>query len=197
MLSIAFSIFKDYQSEKLVQKALDRASKGRTTIIVSHRLSAIRGADRVLYIEKGNIVEEGTHKELLERKGRYYEMVKMQDPKKKPTKTKPNAPKRQISRKVSVKEKKLSESESESESETETESDESSINSDDETDDKTDEVKYLQNFIRILRLAKPDWMSLFIAICAAFIVGSAFPLFSVVFAEVYGVRKHPVIEILQ
>lgn len=180
--------FQDYQSEKLVQKALDRASKGRTTIIVSHRLSAIRGADRVLYIEKGNIVEEGSHKDLLKQKGRYYDMVKMQDKTKKPTKIKPNALKRQISRKVSIKERKLSESESESE--TETESDDSSIDGDDDKNQKTDEVKYLQNFIRILRLAKQDWISLFIAICAAFIVGSAFPLFSVVFAEVYGVREH-------
>lgn len=180
--------YQDYQSEKLVQKALDRASKGRTTIIVSHRLSAIRGADRVLYIEKGRIVEEGTHKNLLEQKGRYYDMVKMQDPTKTRPKNKPNAAKRQISRKVSVKVKK--ESESESESDSETESDDSSIDEDDKSDEQTDEVKYLQNFMRILRLAKQDWISLFIAIGAAFIVGSAFPLFSAVFAEVYGVGEN-------
>lgn len=169
----------------MVQKALDRASKGRTTIIVSHRLSAIRGADRVLFIEKGKIVEEGTHKELLAKKGRYYEMVKMEDPNKK-AKNKLKT-QRQISRKISVKEKKLSESESSTESESETDSDDSSIDENDEKNENIDEVKYLQNFMRILRLAKQDWISLFIGICSAFVVGSAFPLFSLVFAEVYGV----------
>lgn len=112
----------------------------------------------------------------------------MQDPTKTRPKNKPNAAKRQISRKVSVKVKK--ESESESESDSETESDDSSIDEDDKSDERTDEVKYLQNFMRILRLAKQDWISLFIAIGAAFIVGSAFPLFSAVFAEVYGVREN-------
>lgn len=180
---------KDYQSEKLVQKALNRASKGRTTIIVSHRLSAIRHADRVLFIEKGRIVEEGTHTELLEQKGRYYEMVKMQDN----TKKKCDRPKnrRKLSKHESIDEakKEKPESQSESESESESESDESSIDESD-TSSKAPyqgEVQYWQNFVRILRLAKPEWLSLAVAIIAAFIVGSAFPLFSIVFAEVYGV----------
>lgn len=120
------------------------------------------------------------------KKGQYYEMVKMQDRK---TKIKPKT-QRQISRKMSIKEKQLSESESESDSDSETETDESSINEIDVNDDNTDDVKYLENFIRILRLAKQDWISLFIAICSAFIVGSAFPLFSLVFADIYGVWKY-------
>lgn len=173
----------------MVQKALDRASKGRTTIIVSHRLSAIRQADRILFIEKGKIVEEGTHTQLLEQQGRYYEMVKMQDN----TKKKSDRPKyrRQLSkRNAAIDTENKAKTQSESESESDSESDESSIgaSSCDESAHDPSEVQYWQNFVRILRLAKPEWLSLTIAITAAFIVGSAFPLFSIVFAEVYGVR---------
>lgn len=66
----------DYQSEKLVQEALDLASKGRTTIVVSHRLSAIRGADKIVYIHEGKVVEEGSHDDLMALEGAYYNMVK-------------------------------------------------------------------------------------------------------------------------
>lgn len=65
----------DYQSEKFVQETLDKVSKGRTTIVVSHRLSAIRHADRILYIDKGQVVEDGSHEELVDLKGRYFDMV--------------------------------------------------------------------------------------------------------------------------
>lgn len=65
----------DYHSEKLVQAALDGASKGRTTLVVSHRLSAIRSADRIIFIDKGKVVEEGNHDSLMKLKGRYYDMV--------------------------------------------------------------------------------------------------------------------------
>lgn len=66
----------DYQSEKLVQEALDFASKGRTTIVVSHRLSAIRGADKIVFIHEGKVLEEGSHDDLMALEGAYYNMVK-------------------------------------------------------------------------------------------------------------------------
>lgn len=144
----------------------------------------------MLYIEKGRIVEEGTHTELLEQKGRYYEMVRMQDN----TKKKTDHPKhrRQLSKRESIKkvQKEKPESESESSDSSESSDDESSIG-ESETSEIPDQgqVQYWQNFVRILRLAKPDGLSLTIAIIAAFIVGSAFPLFSIVFAEVYGVCR--------
>jgi subfamily B ATP-binding cassette protein MsbA len=61
----------DSENEKLVQEALDRLMSGRTAIVVAHRLSTIRKADRILVMEKGKILEEGTHEELWKKGGAY------------------------------------------------------------------------------------------------------------------------------
>ncbi len=68
----------DTKSEKLVQQALDKASKGRTTIIIAHRLSTIRTADVIVGIDKGRVVEMGSHSELMEKQGLYYKLVMSQ-----------------------------------------------------------------------------------------------------------------------
>ena len=68
----------DSESEKVVQNALDVAAKGRTTIAVAHRLSTIQKADVIYVIEKGKVVERGTHSELMALKGRYRELVSLQ-----------------------------------------------------------------------------------------------------------------------
>jgi subfamily B ATP-binding cassette protein MsbA len=62
----------DTESERLVQEALERLMKGRTTFVVAHRLSTIQRADRILVLDKGALVEEGTHAQLMERKGLYH-----------------------------------------------------------------------------------------------------------------------------
>ena len=68
----------DSESEKVVQAALDKAAKGRTTIAVAHRLSTIQNADMIYVFDQGRIVESGTHHELLDLKGKYYELVNLQ-----------------------------------------------------------------------------------------------------------------------
>lgn len=68
----------DSESEKVVQAALDKAAKGRTTIAVAHRLSTIQKADMIYVFDAGRIVENGTHNELLTKRGRYYELVNLQ-----------------------------------------------------------------------------------------------------------------------
>lgn len=60
----------DATSEKVVQEALDEARQGRTTIIIAHRLSTIRGADKIIAMENGEVVEQGTHAELMQRRGK-------------------------------------------------------------------------------------------------------------------------------
>lgn len=68
----------DTESEFLIQQALDRLVKGRTTFAIAHRLSTLRNADRLVVIDKHGIAEIGTHNELLEKKGIYYNLVTAQ-----------------------------------------------------------------------------------------------------------------------
>lgn len=66
----------DNESERLVQQALERLMHGRTSIIVAHRLTTIEQSDRIIVMSDGRIIEEGTHKELLEKQGYYAELSK-------------------------------------------------------------------------------------------------------------------------
>lgn len=68
----------DSESEHVVQAALDKAAKGRTTIAVAHRLSTIQRADVIYVFDQGRIVEQGTHSELMKKNGRYAELVNLQ-----------------------------------------------------------------------------------------------------------------------
>lgn len=68
----------DTESERIVQEALEKASEGRTTIAVAHRLSTIKHADKIFVFEKGKVVEMGTHEELVAKRGIYYEMCQGQ-----------------------------------------------------------------------------------------------------------------------
>ncbi|KAI5640113.1 ABC transporter transmembrane region domain-containing protein [Phthorimaea operculella] len=65
----------DPKAEKTVQAALDAASTNRTTVVVSHRLATIRNASRIVYMEQGAVLEQGTHQELMEKKGLYWKLV--------------------------------------------------------------------------------------------------------------------------
>lgn len=68
----------DTISEKEIQDALDRLIQGRTTFIVAHRLSTVRGADRIVVLDRGKIREEGSYEELMALKGEFYEMERLQ-----------------------------------------------------------------------------------------------------------------------
>ena len=62
----------DTESEKVVQEALDKAREGRTTIVIAHRLSTIYNSDTIAVIHNGEVIESGTHSELMAKKGAYY-----------------------------------------------------------------------------------------------------------------------------
>jgi subfamily B ATP-binding cassette protein MsbA len=68
----------DTESESLIQQSLRSLMQGRTTFVIAHRLSTIRQADQILVIESGNIAERGKHEELIEKKGRYFDLYTYQ-----------------------------------------------------------------------------------------------------------------------
>lgn len=68
----------DSENERMVQDALQKLMQNRTTVVIAHRLSTIVNADEIVVLEKGNIIERGTHAELLTRKGAYYKLFEMQ-----------------------------------------------------------------------------------------------------------------------
>ncbi len=67
----------DTESEHHIQQALERLMEGRTTLVIAHRLSTIEKADRILVLDQGQLIEQGTHSELLEKNGLYTQLYKM------------------------------------------------------------------------------------------------------------------------
>lgn len=68
----------DANNEKLIMENLNRLFDGKTVVVVAHRLSTVKNADKILVVDNGHIIEEGTHLELTARKGYYYELVRNQ-----------------------------------------------------------------------------------------------------------------------
>ena len=68
----------DTRTEMIIQKAMDKLMKNRTSFIIAHRLSTVRNADKIIVIENGHIIEQDTHEELLEQKGYYYNTLNTQ-----------------------------------------------------------------------------------------------------------------------
>jgi subfamily B ATP-binding cassette protein HlyB/CyaB len=68
----------DYESERVIQENMRRIAAGRTVLVIAHRLSTVRGADRIITIDRGRLVEDGTHEDLLRRGGRYAQLNRLQ-----------------------------------------------------------------------------------------------------------------------
>ena len=68
----------DYESERIIQNNMEEICQGRTVLIIAHRLSALRIADRIVTVERGRIVEDGTHDELMKAGGRYANLYRIQ-----------------------------------------------------------------------------------------------------------------------
>lgn len=68
----------DAESERIIQKNLQKILKGRTSLIIAHRLSTVRHADLILVLDRGILVEQGTHEELIAKRGNYYYLNQQQ-----------------------------------------------------------------------------------------------------------------------
>ena len=68
----------DTKTEDMIQKVIKKVLAGRTSFIIAHRLSTVRDADLIIVLDKGKIIEHGTHQELLAKRGEYFELYKTQ-----------------------------------------------------------------------------------------------------------------------
>ena len=64
----------DTRTEALIEKGMDRLMEGRTVFVIAHRLSTVRNADAIMVLENGEIIERGSHDELISQKGKYYQL---------------------------------------------------------------------------------------------------------------------------
>jgi len=78
LLNLLIFVYLDSESEALIKQTLDAEMKGRTVLVIAHRLSTVRNADNIAVIQDGQIGEVGSHEELLAKKGLYYHLVKAQ-----------------------------------------------------------------------------------------------------------------------
>jgi subfamily B ATP-binding cassette protein HlyB/CyaB len=68
----------DYESERIIQQNMQQIAKGRTVFIIAHRLSTVRGTDRIITIDRGRLTEDGKHDELIRTGGRYATLYRLQ-----------------------------------------------------------------------------------------------------------------------
>ncbi|CAF4954974.1 unnamed protein product, partial [Rotaria sp. Silwood1] len=161
----------DNVREKIVQEALDRACKGRTTIIIAHRLTTIRNAHQIYVLDNGNVVEQGTHETLMIKEGgKYQAMVKCQQMKRIYDDTDDMM---SIQKATEEEEKSITER--------------SRLFSDVTTVDvnKQSPKPFKQRFVllRLLSMNSPEWITILIGCVACLLSGAAQPLFAFLFAK--------------
>nr|CAD7263822.1 unnamed protein product [Timema shepardi] len=169
----------DTSSEAKVQAALDKASEGRTTIIVAHRLSTICSADRIVTINDGKVAEQGTHEELIALKGHYYKLVMAQ---------------------VNSGEESWAMAISKNTEDEERSIEDEFVIPDFLQEDKivfsSPEVKVAKelpksSLLQVMHLNKPEWPYIFIACVCSIVMGAAMPVLAVLFGSLIQVLGLP------
>ncbi|KAI4456367.1 atp-binding cassette sub-family b [Holotrichia oblita] len=170
----------DTNSEAQVQRAIDAISQECTTIIVAHRLSTIKNADKIFVFSGGKIVEVGTHVELMGRKGVYHDLVINQvtigdDP----GDLVENAFLNQSKPRNVCKDSTFADDKDE-------DNDKVELQTNDDIDANDKDMKNYSAIGGLLRLNKPEWWQLILGGLAALIAGAAMPVYAVVFGEIVG-----------
>lgn len=160
----------DSASEKVVQKALESASKGRTTLVVSHRLSTIFNASKIVFVQDGRVAELGTHDQLMMRKGLYYDLVIA------------NEIKSDADVRSSEKAKIEPQSDDFSSKDVARTASKASANT------QSDDASVANQLLQVMKLNAPEWPYLLIGGLCAIVCGAAFPCSACLFGEVFGVN---------
>ncbi|XP_011646882.1 multidrug resistance protein homolog 49 isoform X1 [Pogonomyrmex barbatus] len=181
----------DVHSEATVQRALDAAAKGRTTIIVSHRLSTITNVDRIVFIKDGVVVEQGTHEELMALKKHYYGLHAAHVEAAAKDKATRAAAKAALSSPIAKAKPPLNKQFSTLSAHSHRLSLARSESSDGEIELEEHEKPYDAPMTRIFGLNKPEWLLNIIGSIAATTVGASFPAFAVLFGEIYRILNLP------
>uniref|UniRef100_A0A8C2IZ12 ABC-type xenobiotic transporter n=1 Tax=Cyprinus carpio TaxID=7962 RepID=A0A8C2IZ12_CYPCA len=179
----------DTQSESIVQAALDKARAGRTTIVIAHRLSTIRSADIIAGFSEGKVVEHGTHRELMAKKGVYYSLVMQQVHGGMERQMESGTLRRSLrrgserrsSRKKSSAKKKSKKSKKDKKVQ--------ALHCFDATEGITWEKENVSEipFTKILALNKPEWPYLLVGTLASLVGGAVYPCVAILFAKIVGV----------
>ncbi|XP_037902429.1 multidrug resistance protein homolog 49-like isoform X2 [Hermetia illucens] len=164
----------DPVSEKKVQKALEKASEGRTTLVVSHRLSTITKSDKIVFIQNGIVQEEGTHYDLMQQRGLYYNLVKVSKSEEPESEEEPRRSKESRFASSSLEDDDL-------------EKDLMPLASEMSEPDAATSEKYKVSIMRLFKLNGPEWKFIVIGCLAAIIHGATQPAFAVIFGEFYGI----------
>ncbi|CAF1120128.1 unnamed protein product [Rotaria sp. Silwood1] len=162
----------DNVSEKLVQEALDRACKGRTTIVIAHRLTTIQNADQIYVLDNGSVIEQGTHETLMAKEGgKYQTMVK-----------------RQQMERIDDDQDDMISIQKATEDEEKSIFERSRSFSDSQLVDMHKEISkpLIHRFVllRLLSMNSPEWITILIGCIACILNGAAQPLFAFLLAEI-------------
>ncbi|CAF4096095.1 unnamed protein product, partial [Adineta steineri] len=162
----------DNVSERIVQEALDRACKNRTTIVIAHRLTTIQNADYIYVLDKGRVIEEGTHETLLAKEGgKYQTMVKMQQAEKT---IDTHDGLMNMAKVVAEDEEQILER--------------IRLLSESEEIDKNQRASISTRkrsiFLRLIKMNSPEWMFILIGCLTCLLGGLRGPLFSILFAKI-------------
>ena len=172
----------DNDSEAIVQAALDKARSGRTTIVVAHRLSTVITADMIVALDKGQVMEVGTHTELMAKKGLYYNLVLRQvdesSSNKEDRQQSTAMTKNLAADPVELPKHALSNGKLENKQETL------------EFDDDYSEDEPKASLWRLMLENSPEWFYIIVGVLCACAMGAVMPIFAIIFAAAVGILSY-------